>query len=58
MRKVLLIVLLTTSLNLMAEDSLMSDTLTASELPKSESWLKRTLRKFTEIDTNYVEPQH
>lgn len=58
MRKVLLIVLLTTSLNLMAEDSLMSDTLTDSELPKSESWLKRTLRKFTEIDTNYVEPQH
>ena len=58
MRKVLLIVLLMTSLSLMADDALLSDTLTASELPKSENWLKRTLQKFTEIDTNYVEPQH
>ena len=58
MRKVLAIVMLMTSLSLMADDSLMSDTLTRSELPESESWLKRTLRKFTEIDTNYVEPQH
>ena len=28
------------------------------EKPKKESWLKRTLRNFTEIDENYVEPQH
>ena len=29
-----------------------------AEKPKKESWLQRTLRNFTEIDENYVEPQH
>lgn len=28
------------------------------EKPKKEGWLKRTLHNFTEIDENYVEPQH
>lgn len=58
MRKVVMIVMLTVSLSLMANDPLPSDTLTVPELPQKESWLKQTLRKFTEIDTNYVEPQH
>lgn len=30
----------------------------AVEKPKKENWLQRTLRNFTEIDENYVEPQH
>ena len=58
MRKVLTIVMLMTSLSLMANDSIWSDTLAVSEAPKSENWLKRMLRRFSEIDTNYVEPQH
>ena len=54
MRAALTIFLLTIVLNISA-----SDTLTTAETPaKEEGWLKRTLRKFTEIDTNYVEPQH
>ena len=58
MRKVLTILLLMMSLSLQANDPSTLDTLTSHELPQKESWLKRTLRKCTEIDTNYVEPQH
>ena len=58
MRKVLTMVMLMASLSLAANDLMLSDTLTASEPVQKESWLKRTLRKFTDIDTNYVEPQH
>lgn len=28
------------------------------EKPKKENWFRRTLRNFSEIDENYVEPQH
>ncbi len=42
------------SLGLQAQDSIPS-----SEQPKKKmSWLKRTIRGFSYIDTNYVEPQH
>ena len=58
MRKVLTIVMLMMSLSLMANDPIPSDSLAVSKPPQKENWLKRTLRKFTEIDTNYVEPQH
>lgn len=58
MRKVLTILMLMTSLSLMANDPLLSDSLAVSEQPPKENWFKRTLRKFTEIDTSYVEPQH
>lgn len=58
MRKVLTILMLLTSLSLIANDPLLSDSLAVSEQPQKESWFKRTLRKFTEIDTSYVEPQH
>lgn len=35
-----------------------TDTLdTLAEKPRRESWIKRTLRKFTETDTNYIELQ-
>ena len=53
MRRVLLVIMLMVSLGLQAEDSLRS-----VRQPKKEGWLKRTLRGFTYIDTNYVEPQH
>lgn len=54
MRKVLLMMVLLMSLGLQAQDSIPS-----SEQPKKKmSWLKRTIRGFSYIDTNYVEPQH
>ena len=43
-RSVLILCLLTASLSASAQDSL--------------SWLRRTIRGFSYIDTNYVEPQH
>ncbi len=53
MRVALLIVLMMTSLCAAASDLQATDT-----LDSKESWLRRTLRKLTYIDTNYVEPQH
>jgi hypothetical protein len=51
MRKVLLIILLLSALGVNAQDSL------SVETPK-KGWLARLLDSFSEIDTNYVEPQH
>lgn len=54
MRKVLLTMVLLMSLSLWAQDSIPS-----LEQPKKKmSWLRRTIRGFSYIDTNYVEPQH
>ena len=45
--------MLMVSLGTMAQDSV------AVEEPKNElSWLRRTIRGFSYIDENYVEPQH
>ena len=54
MRRLLSIVLLMmVSLGATAQDSV------AVEEPKHElSWLRRTIRGFSYIDENYVEPQH
>ena len=53
MRRLLSIVLLMVSLGATAQDSV------AVEEPKKElSWLRRTIRGFSYIDENYVEPQH
>ena len=52
MRKVVLILMLMMSIGTFA-----SDTLTV-EQPKKEGWLARLVEKFSEVDTNYVEPQH
>ena len=53
MRRLLSIVMLMVSLGTMAQDSV------AVEEPKNElSWLRRTIRGFSYIDENYVEPQH
>ena len=63
-RVVLLIVLLMPLLTAVAEErekSLLAvyDTLvTEQEQPRKMSWLRRTIRGFSYIDTNYVEPQH
>lgn len=53
MRIVVTIVMLMTSMAVLA-----SDTLTVQAPEHKVGWLKRTLRQFSEIDTNYVEPQH
>ena len=53
MRRLLSIVLLIVSLGATAQDSVVV------EEPKKElSWLRRTIRGFSYIDENYVEPQH
>lgn len=52
MRKVVLVLMMMISVGGMAADSLVV------EQPKKESWLKRVVNKFSEVDTNYVEPQH
>lgn len=52
MRKVLTIVVLMLSLSADAADSLGVDS-----VPK-KGWLARVIDSFSEIDTNYVEPQH
>lgn len=51
MRKVLLIILLQVGLGVKAQDSL------SMETPK-KGWFSRLIDSFSEIDTNYVEPQH
>ncbi len=51
MRKYLTILLLTMTLGVAASDSL------SVEKPK-RSWLARFVDSFSEVDTNYVEPQH
>lgn len=54
MRKLFLTMVLLMSLSLWAQDSIPS-----LEQPKKKmSWLRRTIRGFSYIDTNYVEPQH
>lgn len=53
MRKVLLTMLLLMSLGVYAEDSIPT-----SEHPRKMGWLRRLVRGFSYIDTNYVEPQH
>ena len=59
MRKTLLIILFLMSLGLQAQDSIPAlEQLSSLERPKKMSWLKRTIRGFSYIDTNYVEPQH
>ena len=58
MRRILTIFLLTTTLGLYAAHRVDSDTIRTVEEPKEEGWFKKTWHKFTEIDTNYVEPQH
>lgn len=53
MRIISLVILLWgMTLNVKATDSL------EVEKPQKMSWLQRTIRNFTEIDENYVEPQH
>ncbi len=52
MRTWVMTMMLMMTLGCWASDSLSVDTL------KRESWFSRTIRKFTEIDTTYVEPQH
>lgn len=54
MRKVVLILMMTMMMNM---SSHASDTLTV-EQPKEQGWLSRLVDKFSEVDTNYVEPQH
>ena len=60
----LLMLLLMTILTAEAEDGekllqTTDDTLaTKQEQPRKMSWLRRTIRGFSYIDTNYVEPQH
>jgi len=54
MRKVLLMILAVVALQVVAQD-----TLQVEEQPeKKMSWLRRTIRGFSYIDENYVEPQH
>ena len=52
MRKLLSVILLTMCLSIHATDSL------SVETPKKKGWLARVVDSFSEIDTNYVEPQH
>ena len=52
MRNVVLILMLMMNMGTYA-----SDTLTV-EQPKEEGWFTRFINKFSEVDTNYVEPQH
>ena len=54
MRKVLLTILAVVALQVVAQD-----TLQVEEQPeKKMGWLRRVIRGFSEIDENYVEPQH
>ncbi len=52
MRKSLTIVMLMMSLGALATDSL------SVEQPKKQGWLARFVESLSEVDTNYVEPQH
>jgi hypothetical protein len=53
MREWLMILMLTLSMACQAED-----TLRVEEPERKLGWLRRTIRSFSKIDTNYVEPQH
>ncbi len=53
MRRLVLIMMLVTSMTAVAADSL-----EVAPAEKKMNWLRRTLRNFSEIDTAYVEPQH
>ena len=52
MKRVLLTILAVVSLQAIAQDTLQA------EQPEKMSWLRRTIRGFSYIDENYVEPQH
>lgn len=61
MRRLVTIVLTMMWLGAWASDTLnidQSDTLTFQQPKKESSWLRRTIRGFSYIDENYVEPQH
>ena len=53
MKKVVLIVLYFVTLQAIAQEIQQEE-----EKPKKMSWLRRTIRGFSNIDENYVEPQH
>lgn len=55
MRKVWLLILLMVTVEMKASDS---DTLQVEQPERKLSWLRRTIRGFSYIDENYVEPQH
>ena len=55
MRKAWLFVLLLMSVSAMAGDL---DTVQVEEPEQAMGWLRRTIRGFSRIDENYVEPQH
>ncbi len=61
-RKLLLLILMLSSLGLWSQDSVLisrQSQETIEEKPqKKMSWLRRTIRGFSYVDTNYVEPQH
>ena len=61
MRRLVTIVLTMMWLGAWASDTLnidQPDTLTFQQPKKESSWLRRTIRGFSYIDENYVEPQH
>ena len=53
MKSVVLIVLSMVTLQTVAQDSLQTE-----QPEKKMSWLRRTIRGFSDVDENYVEPQH
>ncbi|SFW46166.1 protein of unknown function [Prevotellaceae bacterium HUN156] len=53
MRKVILSLLAVVALQVLAQDSLQTE-----QPEKKMSWLRRTIRGFSYVDENYVEPQH
>ncbi len=61
-RKLLLLIFTLSSLGLWSQDSVLisrQSQETIEEKPqKKMSWLRRTIRGFSYVDTNYVEPQH
>lgn len=61
MKTVLLTIITMVTLQVVAQDTLQvvaQDTLQVEQPEKKMSWLRRTIRGFSYIDTNYVEPQH
>ncbi|MCH5306528.1 MAG: DUF4421 domain-containing protein [Prevotella sp.] len=66
MRQALIFILLLIGVELKAQDSIsvigveraVQDPISVVEQPEKISWLKRVIRGFSYIDTNYVEPQH
>lgn len=53
MKRVLLTILVGVTLQVVAQDTLQTE-----QPEKKMSWLRRTIRGFSYIDENYVEPQH